>query len=63
MSYERDPNYVTPAVQIPIPGMRQGVGFGDLVAKMTNALGIRQCAPCKRRQELLNRYLGFGPRK
>lgn len=59
MSYERDPN--TP-VQIPIPGMQQ-VGLGDVIARMTKALGIRQCEPCKRRQAWLNARVQLGRRR
>ena len=29
--------------------------LGDAVAKLTLALGINQCLPCKQRQEKLNR--------
>lgn len=34
-------------------------GFGDVVAAMTNAAGIKPCAPCKRRQAKLNRWFPF----
>jgi hypothetical protein len=30
------------------------IGAGDMVKKLTDALGIRQCAPCARRQAALN---------
>lgn len=29
---------------------------GDIVRRMTTALGIEACSPCKRRQQLLNRW-------
>lgn len=62
MSYEYDPSYKQP-VRIPVPGMRNGVGLGDAVARMTHALGMRQCEPCKRRQEWLNRHIVLGGRR
>jgi hypothetical protein len=30
--------------------------LGDVVARMTQAMGVQPCAPCKRRQEWLNRF-------
>ena len=32
---------------------------GDVVARMTSAVGIKPCAPCKRRQAALNRWWPF----
>lgn len=37
-------------------------GVGDVVARATNALGIRSCDACKQRQELLNSMFPFGRR-
>lgn len=34
-------------------------GFGDTVAAITNAVGIKPCAGCKARQEALNRILPY----
>ena len=34
-------------------------GLGDTVKKVTNALGIKQCEPCKRRQQKLNRLFPY----
>jgi len=34
-------------------------GLGDTVKKITNAMGIKQCPPCKRRQEALNRLFPY----
>lgn len=41
----------------------RAVGAGDVVAAATKAVGIKPCAPCKRRQKRLNRVLAFGGRK
>jgi len=35
-------------------------GLGDSIAKLTTALKIKQCEPCKKRQELLNKVLPYG---
>lgn len=34
-------------------------GLGDVVAKVTGALHIRQCGGCKKRQAVLNRMVPF----
>lgn len=60
MSYERDPRQ--PAF-IPIPGMRQSVGLGDVIARMTSAVGIKPCDACKRRQQWLNERIMLGRRR
>lgn len=35
-------------------------GIGDVVAKMTSAIGIKPCEACKKRQEFLNNLVPFG---
>jgi transposase-like protein len=32
----------------------RGVKWGDAIAWVTKKLGVKQCAPCKARQEILN---------
>ena len=34
-------------------------GLGDSIKKVTNALGIKQCGGCKKRQEILNRMFPY----
>jgi len=34
-------------------------GFGDTVAAITTAVGIKPCGGCKARQEALNRILPY----
>ena len=34
-------------------------GLGDSIKKVTDALGIKQCGGCKRRQEKLNRLFPY----
>jgi hypothetical protein len=38
-------------------------GLGDVVAKVTSAVGIKPCGPCKRRQEALNKLLPLKEKK
>lgn len=33
---------------------KAGIKWGDTIAWVTKRLGIKQCAPCKARQEILN---------
>ena len=32
----------------------QGMGVGDLVAKLTKAFGIKSCSACEKRKKILN---------
>lgn len=34
-------------------------GFGDTVAKITSAVGVKPCGKCKKRQEKLNKLLPY----
>ena len=34
-------------------------GLGDTVKKITNAMGIKQCEPCKKRQQRLNKMFPY----
>ena len=34
-------------------------GLGDTIKKVTNAMGIKQCGGCKRRQDKLNRLFPY----
>lgn len=42
-----------------IPGLKQGIGAGDVVRKATEALGIEHCNGCDERQKRMNRFLRF----
>lgn len=37
-----------------------GIGLGDLIAKATKAFGIKPCAPCEKRRQILNRIGELG---
>ena len=39
------------------------IGAGDVVAKITAALGFKPCQPCEERRRLLNEALSLGRRK
>lgn len=51
-----------PRLRVPVPGLQRQVGLGDVIARATQAVGIKPCPPCKRRQAYLNRLLAFGRR-
>ena len=36
-------------------------GLGDVIAKVTSALGIKSCSSCKKRQDALNKLMPFAP--
>jgi hypothetical protein len=38
------------------------VGLGDVVKRVTGAVGVRPCSACEQRAARLNRWLEFGPR-
>jgi hypothetical protein len=45
-----------------VPGLQKEIGAGDLVAKVTAALGIKPCTPCQKRREQLNQALKLTPK-
>ena len=50
-------------MRVPIRGIPQdGIGVGDLVKKMTDAMGIKACRGCERRRQVLNRWVIKGSR-
>lgn len=38
-------------------------GLGDTIAKLTSAIGIKPCDPCKKRQELFNKLWPYQPKQ
>lgn len=57
-----DPTIAKPqTVQIPVPFLNNAAGAGDLVARMTAAIGMPHCIPCQERQALMNQLLQFKP--
>jgi hypothetical protein len=47
--------------QVRMPGflIEQDIGLGDVIKKATYAVGIKPCAGCERRAEVLNRWVRF----
>jgi hypothetical protein len=51
-------------LQIPVPfRMEQSVGLGDVVKRVTTAVGIKPCGGCQRRAEALNQAVTFQGRQ
>lgn len=40
--------------QVDVELEREGIPWGDAIAWVTKKIGVKQCAPCKARQEILN---------
>ena len=51
-----------PKLTLPVPGLKTEIGAGDVIAKVTTALGIKPCSPCQKRREQLNQALKFTPK-
>lgn len=54
-----DPQPATPfRLRVPV-GLQDGqqIGAGDLLKRVTAALGVQPCQPCEARAEALNRLL------
>jgi hypothetical protein len=50
-----------PAHRMRLPGflIEEDVGLGDVVKRMTYAMGIKPCGGCEDRANALNRWLTF----
>jgi len=55
----REPELHTYRVRLPGFIAEEEVGLGDLIKRATSAVGIKPCAGCERRAELLNRWVVF----
>lgn len=42
-------------MEIKVPFLKQDIGAGDAIKKVTDRLGVKQCGGCKQRQALANR--------
>lgn len=51
--------------RVRLPGfvLDKDIGLGDVVTRVTYAVGMRPCGGCKRRAAALNRWLGFSGRR
>lgn len=48
-------------IRIPLPGLRREVGLGQLVKRVTTAMGAKPCGPCAERARRLDQRLVLGP--
>lgn len=44
----------------PVHHVCKSRGFGDTIAKVTKAVGVKPCGRCKKRQEALNKRFPYG---
>jgi hypothetical protein len=58
----QEPQRPRPKVIVPLPVKGQ-IGAGDVVQKVTEALGIRTCSKCEQRRRRMNRAIAFGRRR
>jgi hypothetical protein len=52
------------AHRVRLPGFitDEDIGLGDVVKRMTNAVGVRPCGGCEQRAAILNNWLVFSGR-
>jgi hypothetical protein len=55
----RVPAAQSPAHRVRLPGFirDEEVGLGDLVKRLTYAIGVRPCGSCEKRAAALNRWM------
>jgi hypothetical protein len=60
-----DPDSERQAHRVHLPGFitDEDIGLGDVVKRMTYAVGIRHCGGCAQRAAALNRWLVFSGRR
>ena len=54
------PRQAQPILRITGP-IKSEAGLGDVVKRLTGAMGIRACGGCQRRAAQLNRWVVFSP--
>jgi hypothetical protein len=61
---ERDKHEPTPR-RLFLPGFitDEDIGLGEIVKKMTSYIGLKPCRGCRRRAEVLNRWVVFTRRR
>ena len=52
-----------PAHQVRLPGflVDEDIGLGDVIKRVTYAMGVKPCAGCEQRAAALNRWMRFSP--
>lgn len=48
-------------IRFPLPGIRQTIGLGQTLKRLTAAVGIRPCGGCQRRAQALDRMFVLTP--
>jgi hypothetical protein len=53
-----------PPHKVRLPGFitDEEIGLGDVIKKVTYAMGIKPCAGCEQRAQALNNWMTFSPR-
>jgi hypothetical protein len=46
-------------IRVPFRMQQPSVGLGDVVKRVTTAVGFRPCSACQKRAEVLNRMVQF----
>lgn len=41
-------------IRLPLIRPQQPIGLGDAIKRVTAAVGVKPCAPCQKRAEILN---------
>jgi hypothetical protein len=59
----QEPTRARHRVRLPRFVAAEQVGLGDVVKKVTTAVGVKPCSPCQGRAERLNRWVQFVPRR
>lgn len=58
-----DENVPRHRVRLPNFIVQEPTGAGRVVSRLTSAVGIRPCEPCRRRAARLDHWLRFEPRR
>jgi hypothetical protein len=58
---QQQPRPVKHTVRLPRFVVRESIGAGEVVKRMTEALGVRPCNSCAERAVTLNRWLNVAP--
>jgi hypothetical protein len=62
-SADRDTGHPIHAVRLPGFVSDEDLGLGDVIKRVTSAVGIKPCSGCEHRAEALNRWLAFSGRR
>jgi len=53
------PSHKLRPLSVPVPRLKREIGLGEVVKRLTTAVGIRPCGRCAQRAAVLNRALVF----